>query len=382
VRTMRWIGIGSSEHHVLQERPPRQRREPMAERKSDDKTEALDKAITQIERQHGKGSIMRLGSSQHLAVKVIPSGSLSLDIALGVGGVPRGLITEIYGSEGSGKTTLAYHLIASAQRAGGTAAYIDAEQRMDPSYAKALGVDLDALLISQPQTGEQALDIADILVRSGGLDIFVVDSVAALVPKAELEGEMGDSHVGLQARLMSKALRKVAHSIRQSDTVGVFLNQIREKIGVMFGNPEVTPGGRALKFWASVRMELRRIESLKRGDEIIGNRARAKVTKNSVAPPFRTAEFDIIYGRGISRGGDILDMGLAHGVVSKSGAFLSYGEVRLGQGRENARAFLEEHADIADQAEADIRKRVGLLDRGEGPEAAGAGGGALERDEQ
>jgi recombination protein RecA len=239
---------------------------------------------------------------------------------------------------------------------------------MDPSYAKAVGVDLDALLISQPQTGEQALDIADILVRSGGLDIFVIDSVAALVPKAELEGEMGDSHVGLQARLMSKALRKVAHSIRQSDTVGLFLNQIREKIGVMFGNPEVTPGGRALKFWASVRIDLRRVESLKRGDVIIGNRARAKVIKNSVAPPFRLAEFDIIYGRGISRAGDILDAGLTHGVISKSGAFLSYGDARLGQGRENARAFLEEHADLADEIEAGIRKRAGLLDSGEAQE--------------
>lgn len=340
----------------------------MADRKPEEKGKALESAITQIERQHGKGSIMRLGSSQHLAVRVIPTGSLTLDIALGVGGIPRGLITEVYGSEGSGKTTLAYHLIASAQRGGGTAAYIDAEQRMDPSYAKAVGVDLDALLISQPQTGEQALDIADILVRSGGLDIFVIDSVAALVPKAELEGEMGDSHVGLQARLMSKALRKVAHSIRQSDTVGLFLNQIREKIGVMFGNPEVTPGGRALKFWASVRIELRRVESLKRGDEIFGNRARAKVIKNSVAPPFRLAEFDIIYGRGISRAGDILDAGLTHGVISKSGAFLSYGDTRLGQGRENARAFLEEHADVADEMEAGIRKRAGLLDRGEAKE--------------
>jgi recombination protein RecA len=337
----------------------------MADKKADDKGKALDTAITQIERQHGKGSIMRLGSSQHLAVRVVPTGSLSLDVALGVGGIPRGLITEIYGGEGSGKTTLAYHLIASAQQAGGTAAYIDAEQRMDPSYAKALGVDLDSLLISQPQTGEQALDIADILVRSGGLDIFVVDSVAALVPKAELEGEMGDSHVGLQARLMSKALRKVAHSIRQSDTVGVFLNQIREKIGVMFGNPEVTPGGRALKFWASVRLELRRIESLKRGDEIVGNRVRARLTKNSVAPPFRLAEFDIIYGKGISRAGDILDVGLTHGVLSKSGAFLSYGDTRIGQGRENARAFLEEHPDVADRIETDIRKRLGLLGDGE-----------------
>jgi len=332
--------------------------------KTEDKSKALESAITQIERQHGKGAIMRLGSSQHLNVGVIPTGALGLDIALGVGGVPRGLITEIYGNEGSGKTTLAYHLIASAQRTGGAAAYIDAEQRMDPTYAKALGVDLDALLISQPQTGEQALDIADILVRSGGLDLFIVDSVAALVPKAELEGEMGDSHVGLQARLMSKALRKVAHSIRQSDTAGIFLNQIREKIGVMFGNPETTPGGRALKFWSSVRIELRRVESLKRGDQIIGGRSRAKITKNSVAPPFRQAEFDIIYGSGISRSSDLLDIGVATGLISKSGAFLSFGETRLGQGRDNARAILEDNPDLADQIEADIRSRVGLTTDG------------------
>jgi recombination protein RecA len=335
--------------------------------KADDKNKALESAITQIERQHGKGSIMRLGSSQHLNVSVISTGALGIDIALGVGGIPRGLITEIYGNEGSGKTTLAYHLIASAQRNGGAAAYIDAEQRMDPTYAKALGVNLDALLISQPQTGEQALDIADILVRSGGLDIFIVDSVAALVPKAELEGEMGDSHVGLQARLMSKALRKVAHSIRQSDTAGVFLNQIREKIGVMFGNPEVTPGGRALKFWSSVRIELRRVESLKRGDQIIGGRSRAKITKNSVAPPFRQAEFDIIYGSGISRTGDLLDIGVATGILSKSGAFLSFGDTRLGQGRDNARSFLEDNPDLADEIEADIRSRVGLTTDGDEP---------------
>jgi recombination protein RecA len=333
------------------------------EKKQGDRVKAIDMAMTQIERQHGKGAIMRLGSSQRLAVEVVPTGALSLDIALGVGGIPRGLVTEIYGNEGSGKTTLAYHLIAEAQRAGGTAAYIDAEQRMDPTYAKAVGVDLDALLISQPQTGEQAMDIADILVRSGGLDLFVVDSVAALVPRAELEGEMGDSHMGLQARLMSKALRKVAHSIRQSNTAGIFLNQIREKIGVMFGNPEVTPGGRALKFWSSVRIELRRLESLKRGQEIIGGRSRARVTKSSVAAPFRRAEFDIIYGQGISRAGSLLDVGLEMEMVTKSGAFLSYGETRLGQGRENARTFLEENAEIADEMEAEIRRRAGLTGR-------------------
>jgi recombination protein RecA len=333
----------------------------MSERKKEDRAKAIELAMTQIQRQHGKGSIMRLGSSTRLNVEVIPTGSIALDIALGVGGVPRGLVTEIYGNEGSGKTTLAYHLIAQAQRAGGTAAYIDAEQRMDPTYAQAVGIDLDSLLISQPQTGEQALDIADILVRSGGLDIFVVDSVAALVPKAELEGEMGDSHVGLQARLMSKALRKVAHSIRQSNTAGVFLNQIREKIGVMFGNPEVTPGGRALKFWSSVRIEIRRVESLKHGDEIIGGRSRAKVTKNSVAPPFRQAELEIMYGKGISREGGLLDMGVALEAISKTGAFLNFGSTRLGQGRENARAFLQENPEIADEIEAEVRRRAGLV---------------------
>ena len=343
------------------------KKETDTKKDTDKKATALDLAMTQIERQHGKGSIMRLGSSDHLAVDFIPTGALSLDIALGVGGVPRGLITEIYGNEGSGKTTLAYHLIAQTQKAGGTAAYIDAEQRMDPTYAQAVGVNLDDLLSSQPQSGEQALDIADILVRSGGLDMFVVDSVAALVPRAELEGEMGDSHVGLQARLMSKALRKLAHSIRQSNAAGIFLNQIREKIGVMFGNPEVTPGGRALKFWASVRIELRRLESLKRGTEIVGGRSRARVTKNSVAAPFRRAELDIIYGQGISRAGCLLDKGLELELISKSGAFLSYGDTRLGQGRENARAFLEENADVADEMEAEIRRRAGF---GEEPQEA------------
>jgi len=333
----------------------------MSERKKDDRAHAIELAMTQIERQHGKGSIMRLGGSKRLEVDVIPTGALSLDIALGVGGLPRGLITEIYGNEGSGKTTLAYHLIAQAQKAGGTAAYIDAEQRMDPTYAQALGVDLDSLLISQPQTGEQALDIADILVRSGGLDLFIVDSVAALVPKAELEGEMGDSHVGLQARLMSKALRKVAHSIRQSNTAGIFLNQIREKVGVMFGNPEVTPGGRALKFWSSVRIELRRIESLKHGTEIIGGRSRAKILKNSVAPPFRQAEFEIIYGKGISHAGTLLDTGVALEVIAKSGAFFSFGDTRLGQGREKAREFLNENLDLSAEIEREIRRRAGIV---------------------
>ncbi len=344
----------------------------MTVKKTDEKTKALDLAMAAIEKQHGKGSIMRLGSSQHLAVSVVPTGSVSLDLALGVGGIPRGLVTEIYGNEGSGKTTLAYHLIAQAQRMGGTAAYIDAEQRMDPTYAKALGVDLDALLISQPQTGEQAMDIADILIRSGGLDIFVVDSVAALVPKAELEGEMADSHMGLQARLMSKALRKVAYSIRQSNTVGVFLNQVREKIGVMFGNPEVTPGGRALKFWSSVRIEMRRIETLKKGTELVGNRTRAKITKNSVAPPFRQAEFDIMYGRGISRSGDLVDKGAEYGILGKSGAFYTYGNQKLGQGRDNAKSFLEENFALMDEIEAQVREPAG------GP----AVGAAVHEDEE
>jgi recombination protein RecA len=341
----------------------------MSGKQTGDKAKALDLALAQIQRQHGKGAIMRLGASERLAVNVIPTGSVGIDLALGVGGIPRGLITEIYGNEGSGKTTLAYHIIAEAQRGGGTAAYIDAEQRMDPAYAQALGVDLDTLLISQPQTGEEALDIADILVRSGGLDVFIVDSVAALVPRAEMEGEMGDSHVGLQARLMSKALRKVAHSIRQSNTAGVFLNQLREKIGVMFGNPEITPGGRALKFWASMRIELRRVESLKRGNEVIGGRSRAKVTKNSVAPPFRQVEFDIMYGRGISRGGDLLDAGLQAGLVSRSGAFFTYGDTRLGQGRENARSLLEEKPEVADELETEIRRRAGLLTQDDEKEA-------------
>jgi len=341
----------------------------MTQKKADEKSKALDLAMAAIEKQHGKGMIMRLGSSQHLAVSVVPTGSVTLDVALGVGGIPRGRVTEIYGNEGSGKTTLAYHLIAQAQKLGGTAAYIDAEQRLDPPYAQAVGVDLDSLLISQPQTGEQAMDIADILVRSGGLDLFVVDSVAALVPKAELEGEMGDSHVGIQARLMSKALRKVSYSIRQSHTVGLFLNQLREKIGVMFGNPEVTPGGRALKFWASVRIEVRRIETLKKGTEAFGARTRAKVMKNSVAPPFRQAEFDIIFGKGISLAGDVLDRGSELGLISKSGAFFTYGEAKLGQGRENARAFLEENPEVMAEIEAGVRAHFNV-----GGVAAGAGG--------
>jgi len=325
-----------------------------------DRAKALELAIGQIEKQFGKGSVMRLGeASARLSVEVIPTGALALDLALGVGGVPRGRIVEIFGNEASGKTTLAYHIIAEAQRRGGTAAFIDAEHALDPAYAKAVGINIDELLLSQPDTGEQALDIADMLVRSGGIDIFVLDSVAALVPQAELEGEMGDTHVGLQARLMSKALRKISGSLATTRTVGLFLNQLREKIGIMFGNPEVTPGGRALKFWSSVRIELRRVENLKSGTQVIGARSRARVVKNKVAPPFRQAEFDIMYGKGISRGGCILDVGLALGIVSKSGAFFSYGDTRLGQGRENAREALESEPELAAEIEERIRQQVG-----------------------
>jgi recombination protein RecA len=308
----------------------------------------------------GKGSVMRLGEmSARIQTEVIPTGCLPLDIALGVGGIPRGRISEIYGNESSGKTTLAYHIIAQAQKAGGTCAFIDAEHALDPSYAEKCGVNVDELLLSQPDYGEQALDIADLLIRSGAIDIFVVDSVAALVPRAELEGEMGDSQVGLQARLMSKALRKLAGSLNKSRSCGIFLNQIREKVGVMFGNPETTPGGRALKFWSSVRIELRRVENIKVGTDVIGSRSRAKVVKNKVSPPFRQADFDIIYGTGISRGSGILDMGTTFGLITKTGAFFSYNDVRIGHGRENARAFLEENTVVADELEKRIRE-VGM----------------------
>ncbi len=320
-----------------------------------EKEKALDLAIGQIEKQFGKGSIMRLNQTAIRAVDVISTGSLALDIALGVGGIPRGRITEIFGPEGSGKTTLAQHIIASAQKAGGRVAYIDAEHALDPQYASRCGVDLDRLLISQPDSGEEALEITDILVRSEAVDGIVIDSVAALVPKAELEGEMGDAFVGLQARLMSQALRKLAAATSRSKTALVFINQLREKIGVIFGNPEVTPGGRALKFYSSVRIDLRRVESITQGDKIIGSRVRAKVVKNKVAPPFRVAEFDIIFGSGISRESDIIDLGVARGVIKKSGAFLSYGDIRLGQGKENARQFLVEHPETAAKIEQDIK---------------------------
>ena len=321
-----------------------------------EKEKALDLALSQIERQVGKGSIMRLGeASQHLAVETIPTGSLSLDMALGVGGVPRGRVTEIFGAESTGKSTLAQHIMAEAQKAGGTAAYIDAEHAMDASYAGNLGVDLAELLVSQPDTAEQALEIAEYLVRRGAVDVVVIDSVAALVPRAEMEGDMGDSHMGLQARIMSQALRKLSAAINRSNTSVVFINQLREKIGVVFGNPEVTPGGRALKFYSSVRIDLRRVESIKQGSQVVGTRVRARVVKNKVAPPFRTAEFDIMFNRGISKEGDILDIASTDGIIKKAGSFYSYGEVRLGQGRESAKEYLYQHKDMASEVEERIR---------------------------
>ncbi|MDD2579725.1 MAG: recombinase RecA [Eubacteriales bacterium] len=323
-----------------------------------DRARALDVAINQIEKQFGKGAAMKLGDQPAVEIEVIPTGALSLDIALGVGGIPRGRVIEIFGPESSGKTTVALHMIAEAQKGGGTAAFIDAEHALDPRYAERLGVDIDNLIVSQPDTGEQALEITEALVRSGAVDIVVVDSVAALVPKAEIDGEMGDAHVGLQARLMSQALRKLAGVISKSSTSAVFINQLREKVGIMFGNPETTPGGRALKFYASVRLDVRRIETLRNGSEMVGNRTRVKVVKNKVAPPFREAEFDIIYGEGISREGSILDMGVTMDIVDKSGAWFSYEGQRIGQGRENARLFLKENKEICQTIESKIRETL------------------------
>ncbi|MCL3860170.1 recombinase RecA [Actinotalea sp. K2] len=332
-----------------------------------DRSKALEAALGQIDRQFGKGSIMRLGDDGRAPVEVIPTGSIALDVALGIGGLPRGRVVEIYGPESSGKTTVALHAVANAQRAGGIAAFIDAEHALDPEYAKKLGVDTDALLVSQPDTGEQALEIMDMLIRSGAIDIVVIDSVAALVPKAEIEGEMGDSHVGLQARLMSQALRKIAGALSTSGTTAIFINQLREKIGVFFGSPETTTGGKALKFYASVRLDIRRIETLKEGTDAVGNRTRVKVVKNKMAPPFKQAEFDIIYGVGISREGGLIDMGVEQGFVRKSGAWYTYEGDQLGQGKENARGFLRDNPDLADEIEKKIKEKLGIGARVDAP---------------
>ena len=325
-----------------------------------DRAKALEAALGQIDRQFGKGSAMRLGEQKRVAVEAIPTGSISLDIALGIGGLPRGRVVEIYGPESSGKTTVALHAVANVQRAGGTAAFVDAEHALDPEYAKKLGVDTDNLIVSQPDTGEQALEIADILVRSGGVDILVIDSVAALVPKAEIEGEMGDSHVGLQARLMSQALRKITGALNTTGTTAIFINQLREKIGVFFGSPETTTGGKALKFYSSVRLDVRRIETLKEGTEPVGNRTRVKVVKNKMAPPFKQAEFDILYGQGISKEGGIIDLGVEHGFVKKSGAWYTYEGDQLGQGKENARNFLKDNPELATEIEKKIKTKLGI----------------------
>ena len=333
-----------------------------------DRAKKIDTVFSQIEKQFGEGSLMKLGADQIKKIPAISTGALSIDLALGIGGIPRGRVVEIYGPESSGKTTLSLHIAAEAQKAGGVAAFIDAEHALDPIYARALGVDVDELLVSQPDTGEQALEIADMLIQSGGIDLVVIDSVAALVPKAEIEGEMGDSHVGLQARLMSQALRKLTGSLHKTNTTVIFINQIREKIGVMWGSPETTSGGRALKFYASVRIDIRRIETLKIGAEMIGNRVRAKIVKNKVAPPFKEAQFDIMFGQGISREGSLLDVGVDHGIVRKAGAWFTYDEIQLGQGKENSKRFLRENADIALQLETDVYKAVGIIESDEATE--------------
>ena len=325
-----------------------------------DREKALDLALAQIDKNFGKGSVMRLGQEARQPLEVIPTGSIALDIALGIGGLPRGRVVEIYGPESSGKTTVALHAVANAQAQGGIAAFIDAEHALDPDYAAKLGVDTDALLVSQPDTGEQALEIADMLIRSGALDILVIDSVAALVPKGEIEGEMGDSHVGLQARLMSQALRKMTSALNQSNTTAIFINQLREKIGVMFGSPETTTGGKALKFYSSVRLDVRRIETLKDGTDAVGNRTRVKVVKNKVAPPFKQAEFDILYGHGISKEGSLIDLGVAEGFIRKSGSWYTYEGDQLGQGKENARNYLKENPETADEIEKKIKEKLGI----------------------
>ena len=339
-----------------------------------DRTKALEMALGQIEKQFGKGSVMKMSEKGDMAIEAISTGALALDLALGIGGLPRGRVVEIFGPESSGKSTLAMHVVAEAQRNGGICAYVDAEHAMDPVYAKALGVDIDELLISQPDTGEQALEIADMLIRSGAIDVIVIDSVAALTPRAEIEGDMGDTHVGLQARLMSQALRKLTANLNRSNTICIFINQLREKIGVMFGSPEVTPGGRALKFYSSVRLDIRRIESIKDGPEVVGNRTRVKVVKNKVAPPFKQCEFDIMYGRGISREGSLLDVGVELAIIKKSGAWFTYDGEQLGQGRENAKNFLSEHPEIMMEISDRIRGQVGLngnQDRAEGEDPDG-----------
>jgi recombination protein RecA len=341
-----------------------------------DRDKALEVALLQIERQFGKGSVMRLGEETRVPVEIIPTGSIALDVALGLGGLPRGRIVEIYGPESSGKTTVALHAVANAQKAGGIAAFIDAEHALDPDYAKKLGVDTDALLVSQPDTGEQALEIMDMLIRSGAIDVVVVDSVAALVPKAEIEGEMGDSHVGLQARLMSQALRKITGALNQTKTTAIFINQLREKVGVMFGSPETTSGGKALKFYASVRLDIRRIETLKDGTDAVGNRTRVKVVKNKMSPPFKVAEFDILYGTGISREGSLIDLGVEQGIVRKSGAWYTYEGDQLGQGKENARNFLRDNPDLANEIEKRIKEKLGVGPRVDADTSASASASA------
>ena len=341
-----------------------------AEKARNEKNKALDTAMAQIDRTHGKNAVMRLGDRVKAPIEVIPTGAMSLDVALGIGGLPRGRVVEIYGPESSGKTTVALHAVANAQKAGGVAAFIDAEHALDPEYARKLGVDTDALLISQPDSGEQALEIADMLIRSGALDILVIDSVAALVPRAEIDGEMGDSHVGLQARLMSQALRKMTGAIHGSGTTAIFINQLREKIGVMFGSPETTTGGKALKFYASVRLDVRRIETLKDGTDMVGNRTRVKVVKNKLAPPFKQAEFDIMYGQGISREGSLIDVGVDLGFVRKSGAWYTYEGDQLGQGKENSRQFLRDNPDLAEELDLRIKKHLGVGAHGEVEPAA------------
>ena len=346
------------------------RKAPAAKTVTNDRNKALEVALSQIDKQFGKGSVMRLGDDNRPPVQVIPTGSLALDVALGIGGLPRGRVIEVYGPESSGKTTVALHAVANAQKAGGNAAFIDAEHALDPVYARALGVDTDSLLVSQPDTGEQALEIADMLIRSGGIDIIVIDSVAALVPKAEIEGEMGDSHVGLQARLMSQALRKITGALSATGTTALFINQLREKIGVFFGSPETTTGGKALKFYASVRIDVRRIETLKEAGSPVGNRTRAKVVKNKMAPPFKQAEFDIVYGKGISREGSIIDMGVEAGIVRKSGSWFTYGDDQLGQGKENVRQFLVDNPELANEIEHKILVALGITDAPEADKGA------------